>query len=73
VCSKPILEATIAPKEIKMFSPRVRTHKEYQEFVKEQLTLRGIDVPFIFKDAFIKLFHLDLSSPTSLTKSFSRR
>lgn len=48
-----------------MSSPVARTHKEYQEFVKEQLTLRKIDVPFIFRDAFIKLFHLDLS-PVSL-------
>ena len=48
-----------------MSSPVARTHKEYQEFVKEQFTLRRIDVPFIFRDAFIKLFHLDLS-PVSL-------
>ncbi len=48
-----------------MSLPKIRTHKDYQEFVKEQLTLRGIDVPFIFRDVFIKLFHLDLS-PVSL-------
>jgi len=48
-----------------MSSPVARVHKEYQEFVKEQLTLRGIDGPVIFRDIFVKLFHLDLS-PVSL-------
>jgi len=48
-----------------MSSLVARTHKEYQEFVKEQLTLRGMDVPFIFRDVFVKLFHLGLS-PVSL-------
>jgi len=38
-----------------------RTHKEYQEFVRKELTLRRIEIPFIFQDVFIKLYHLDLS------------
>jgi hypothetical protein len=57
-----------------MSLPRVKTHKEYQEFVKEQFTLRRIDVPFIFRDVFIKLFHLDLSSVSLILKDrYSRR
>jgi len=43
-----------------MSLPVVRTHKEYQEFVKKELTLRGITVPFLFQNVFIKLYHLDL-------------
>lgn len=48
-----------------MSLPKVRTHRNYQEFVKEQLTPGKIEIPIIFRDVFIKLFHLDLS-PVSL-------
>ena len=44
-----------------MSLPKARTHKQYQEFVKKEFTLRGIKIPFIFQDVFIKLFYLDLS------------
>ena len=48
-----------------MSSPRARTHKEYQEFVKKELAFRRIEIPLIFQDVFIKLYQLDLS-PVSL-------
>jgi len=48
-----------------MSLPKVRTHKNYQEFVKEQLAPGKIEIPIIFRNVFIKLFHLDLS-PVSL-------
>ena len=51
-----------------MSLPVARTHRDYQEFVKEQLTLSKIDVPFIFRDAFIKLFYLDLSPVSIILK-----
>jgi len=35
-------------RRLKMSLPVVRTHKEYQEFVKKELTFRGITVPFLF-------------------------
>lgn len=48
-----------------MSSPMARTHKDYQEFVKKELTFRRIKIPLIFQDVFIKLYELDLS-PVSL-------
>jgi len=51
-----------------MSSPVVRAHKDYQEFVKEQLTLRKIDIPFVFQDVFIKLYELDLSPLSFILK-----
>jgi len=35
-------------RRLKMSLPVVRTHKEYQEFVKKELIFRGITVPFLF-------------------------
>ena len=52
-----------------MSLPKTRTHKEYQEFVRKELTLRRIEIPFLFQDVFIKLFYLDLSSVSHILKS----
>jgi len=44
-----------------MSLPKVRTHKEYQEFVKEQLKTRSLVIPAFFVDVYAKLINLDLS------------
>jgi len=51
-----------------MSLPKVRTHKEYQEFVKKELTFRKIEIPFIFQDVFAKLYQLDLSPVSHILK-----
>jgi len=52
----------------KISLPAARTHKEYQEFVKNELALRGIEIPFLFQDVFAKLFYLDLSPVSRILK-----
>ncbi|MCD6231063.1 hypothetical protein J7K28_00340 [Candidatus Aerophobetes bacterium] len=39
-----------------MSLPAARTHEEYQAFVRKELTLRRIKIPFLFQDVFAKLF-----------------
>jgi len=51
-----------------MSLPAARTHKEYQEFVNKELTLRRIKIPFLFQDVFAKLFYLDLSLVSRILK-----
>jgi len=51
-----------------MSLPAARTHKKYQEFVRKELTLRRIKIPFLFQDVFAKLFHLDLSPVSRILK-----
>ena len=51
-----------------MSLPKARTQKEYQAFVRKELTLRGIKIPFIFQDVFIKLYYLDLSPVRCILK-----
>jgi hypothetical protein len=51
-----------------MSLPRVRTHKEYREFVKEQLAPGKIEIPIIFRDVFVKLYQLDLSRVSLILK-----
>jgi len=51
-----------------MSLPVARTHKEYQEFVNKELTLRRIKIPFLFQDVFAKLFYLDLSLVSRILK-----
>ena len=57
-----------------MSLPAARTHKKYQEFVRKELTLRRIKIPFLFQDVFAKLFYLDLSPVRcSLKKRYSHQ
>ncbi len=57
-----------------MSLPRVRTHKEYQEFIKKELAFRKIEVPLLFQDVFVKLYQLDLSRVSLILKDrYSRR
>jgi len=42
-----------APKEDKMSLPKVRTHKEYQEFVKEHLKVHALSIPAFFMDVYV--------------------
>lgn len=42
--------------------------QKYQEFVRKELTLRGIKIPLKFQDVFIKLYHLNLSSVRCILK-----
>ena len=51
-----------------MSLPAARTHKEYQEFVKNELALRRIEIPFLFQDVFGKLFYLGLSPVSRILK-----
>ena len=51
-----------------MSLPAARTHKKYQEFVRKELTLRRIKIPFLFQDVFAKLFYLDLSPVRCILK-----
>lgn len=51
-----------------MSLPEARTHKEYQEFVRKELTIRGIKIPLVFQDAFVKLHQLDLSPVSHILK-----
>jgi len=51
-----------------MSLPKARTHKKYQEFVRKELSLRRIKIPFLFQDVFIKLYYLDLSPVRCILK-----
>jgi len=51
-----------------MSLPKVRTHKEYQEFVKEQLKTRSLGIPTFFMNVYAKLINLDLSRVNSIIK-----
>jgi len=51
-----------------MSLPKVRTHKEYQEFVKEQLKVHALSIPAFFMDVYVKLINLDLSRVNSILK-----
>ena len=51
-----------------MSSPRARAHKEYQEFVKEQLKIRSLSIPAFFMDIYLKLINFDLSRANSILK-----
>jgi len=47
---------------------KTRTHKEYQEFVKEQLRVHVLSIPAFFMDIYVKLIDLDLSRVNSILK-----
>ncbi|HIE43861.1 MAG TPA: hypothetical protein EYP78_03575 [Candidatus Omnitrophica bacterium] len=51
-----------------MSLPKARTHKDYQEFVRKELTLRRIKIPLKFQDVAIKLYQLDLSPVSHILK-----
>jgi len=51
-----------------MSLPAARTHKQYQQFVRKELNLRGIEISFLFQDVLVKLFYLDLSLVSSILK-----
>ena len=51
-----------------MSLPKVRTRKEYQEFVKEQLKARSLGIPTFFMNVYAKLINLDLSRVNSILK-----
>ena len=51
-----------------MSSPIARTHKEYQEFVKEQLKIRSLGIPAFFMDIYLELINFDLSRANSILK-----
>ncbi|MEA1964687.1 MAG: transposase [Candidatus Aerophobetes bacterium] len=51
-----------------MSLPKVRAHKEYQEFVKEQLKAHSLGIPTFFMNVYAKLINLDLSRVNSILK-----
>lgn len=51
-----------------MSLPMARTHREYQEFVKEQLKIHALSIPAFFMDVYVKLINLDLSRVNSILK-----
>jgi len=63
-----IKKATTAPKEGKNVPTKGRTHKEYQEFVKEQLKARSLGIPTFFMNVYAKLINLELSRVNSILK-----
>ncbi len=57
-----------------MSLPVARTHKEYQEFVEEQLKIRSLGIPVFFMDVYTKLINLDLSRVNFILKfRYSKR
>jgi len=51
-----------------MSSPMARTHKDYQEFVKEQIEIRSLSIPAFFMGVYVKLINFDLSRVSSILK-----
>jgi len=48
MAKKPYWRPLYNQRRLKTSLPVAKAHKEYQEFIKKELTLRRIEIPFIF-------------------------